>query len=249
MTCGCGLPDETLPDDVVSIVVARVSDHAAETLDTLAARVLDEGEAMRASGFMVDAVRRAYILAHALKRVMLGRVAGRQVAPAALVFARDALGKPHLAGAGPHFNLSHSGDHVALALARSGPIGVDVEGRGDFARYRHAAAASLCDGELADVLGSADPAVAFLTRWTAKEAYVKATGEGLRKSFMELAVARWGVRGMVAGDHVRANQVFLRISAEFVLSACSLAAREQRFVVRQVRLSAGDVPRPPVLAD
>lgn len=230
-------PARAVAGHEVCVLVACVADHSAAALDSLATQMLAEDELLRAASIVAPSVRHAYLLAHALKRIALSRALAPSLLPVELVFAREAQGKPQLPGAGLHFNLSHSGAFVALAFTRAGPIGVDLEVRRSFDRYRLAAAASLGGGELAQVRASADPALAFLTCWTAKEAYVKATGEGLGKSFKELLVVRSGAGCMVSGDNVHASKTFSHIDAEYVLSACSLARREQPFSLRRVRLS------------
>lgn len=222
--------------DDVCVLVSCVADHTATTLDTLATLTLAENELVRAAGIVAPSVRRAYILAHALKRIALGLAI--QALPLELVFTRDPLGKAHLPGTGLHFNLSHSGAFVALAFSGDGPVGVDIEARRAFETYRHAAAASLCEQEMATVRESADPASVFLKIWTAKEAYVKASGEGLRKSFRELLVTCSDTGCIVGGETVHANKTFLHIDAAYVLCACSFAQPEQKFFMWRVCLSA-----------
>ena len=94
-------------------------------------------------------------------------------------------GKPELPRSGVSFNLSHSG-HVALPAVTSGDLrlGVDVEervaqrahdrlARRFFSTQEADSYATLPEGERAD---------AFYRLWTRKEAYLKATGEGLSRA-------------------------------------------------------------------
>lgn len=73
-------------------------------------------------------------------------------------------------------SISHSGDFVACALADT-PVGIDLEAKREikpeFIRR------VLNESELRFVKSSSSETEAFLKIWTAKEAYLKMTGEGL----------------------------------------------------------------------
>jgi 4'-phosphopantetheinyl transferase len=92
-----------------------------------------------------------------------------------LVWTAD--GKPFIPG-GPEFNISHSGELVALAVAQSGAVGIDIEeirpvDTKDFSRYLP---------EVADLHEKDDPAFVshlFFDCWTQKEAVLKGCGKGL----------------------------------------------------------------------
>lgn len=98
-----------------------------------------------------------------------------------LALETGAHGKPALADGSLAFNLSHSGDCAALAIARGVEVGVDLESP---SRPRpHAALAQryFCRREaeaIAATIGS-ERETAFLRLWTAKEAVLKALGRGL----------------------------------------------------------------------
>ncbi|MBQ7386362.1 MAG: 4'-phosphopantetheinyl transferase superfamily protein [Ruminococcus sp.] len=72
-------------------------------------------------------------------------------------------------------SLTHSGNFVACALSNT-PVGIDLEVKRDF---NPRVLKALCDAEREFVAKSKDEAIAFLKIWTAKEAYLKMTGEGL----------------------------------------------------------------------
>jgi len=97
------------------------------------------------------------------------------------------------------FNLSHTNGLALIALARGGPLGVDVEivRRDDPpldvadrffspAELRELGAASL-----------ADKAVAFFRCWTRKEAFIKALGLGLQRDLQSFDVS------LAPGDEAR----------------------------------------------
>ncbi len=94
----------------------------------------------------------------------------------------DPEGKPRLVEAGPwHFNLSHSADWGLLALARE-EVGVDVEDSSRKIECLQLARRFFSQSEANRVerLHPTEQALLFFRIWTLKEAYVKATGRGLR---------------------------------------------------------------------
>jgi 4'-phosphopantetheinyl transferase len=140
--------------------------------------LLDEDERARAAGFVFPLHRRAFVAGHALVRVMLGRVLNRP--PESLRFERDEKGRPELAGLdGPSFSLSHTDRVVACAVSDSGVVGVDVEGDGGRVDIHGIAERFFAPGEAQAVRDRG--AGAFTRIWTLKEAFLKATGEGLRR--------------------------------------------------------------------
>ena len=116
----------------------------------------------------------------ALLRSVLAPLLG--LAPAALVFDREAKGRPFLRHAGaPDFNLSDTAGGTLLALTHAARVGVDLELR---ARRPPAArlAARYFDPVEAQALAALEPEAAareFIALWTAKEASCKATGTGI----------------------------------------------------------------------
>ena len=80
-------------------------------------------------------------------------------------------------------SISHSGDVVAVAVTRAGPVGVDVE------QFGAAIHRSGLDG-LHGIRNSQrrHSAADFYAYWTRKEAVLKATGEGLRRTMNTIDV-------------------------------------------------------------
>ncbi|AWJ86972.1 4-phosphopantetheinyl transferase (plasmid) [Azospirillum sp. TSH58] len=155
--------------------------------------LLSPDEAARAARFATEELRARCALRRGLLRHLLGRVLGRD--PATLAFAYGPMGKPSLPG-GPAFNLADCKDHVLIAIAPSAAphetveLGVDVErlrsvpdaagiAERFFAPEERAAFAALPDA-LRDE--------AFLNGWTRKEAFIKATGQGLSTPLDRFAV-------------------------------------------------------------
>ncbi|MBZ4321016.1 4'-phosphopantetheinyl transferase family protein [Streptomyces huiliensis] len=146
--------------------------------------VLDVRERARAASFVRDLHRDRYVAAHLALRRLLGAYLG--VAPAAVELVREACpccgaphGRPAVAGAPLHFNLSHAGDLVLLAFADT-PVGADVE-EVQQASVVDSVGRSLHPREVAELeaVPRADRTTAFSRCWTRKEAYLKGTGTGL----------------------------------------------------------------------
>ncbi|MBV9008674.1 MAG: 4'-phosphopantetheinyl transferase superfamily protein, partial [Verrucomicrobia bacterium] len=141
-------------------------------------------EQRRARRFFAERDRRCFLVARAWLRILLGAAIGEK--PNRLVFEFGAHGKPMIAGGERRlqFNLSHSGAHVLFGVTRDCAIGVDLESmaRAQTANLENIAARVFSPRELARWQAFDDPIcrrAAFLRAWTRKEAYLKATGEGL----------------------------------------------------------------------
>jgi 4'-phosphopantetheinyl transferase len=150
------------------------------------ARLLDAAEQDRARQFKTSDDRRAYVLAHALRRVALARVLA--VGPDDVVVSHAANGRPLLAAAANRpeifFSHSRSREMVVCAVTRAGPVGIDVEPidavAADFdllAPYM-----VLPDTQRREAELGPDPSAQFFFYWTALEAFWKAAGTGLSSS-------------------------------------------------------------------
>lgn len=148
------------------------------------ADMLSTNERERASRFVFDRDRDRFIA----RRVVLRSLLAERMhwAPADIAIETGRNGKPELRGAGNedvHFNCSHSSGLALFALARRRRIGVDMErirpvshlaeiGRHYFTRR---------EWSVIDAARSQRHAL-FFSAWTLKEAYLKATGEGLSRA-------------------------------------------------------------------
>jgi len=160
---------------------------------TVLANLLSPAEQFRAQQFRVAEPRRQFVFGRALLRQLLGACKG--IAPAALEFSHSLRGKPFLAQpAGDlRFSLSRSGGLVAIALTRGREVGVDLESMHRLIDWPSVAAHVFSAHELRELRSLPEPAQkeAFFKGWTCKEAYLKATGEGLTDALpaIELTLA------------------------------------------------------------
>jgi len=145
-------------------------------------RTLGEDERARAARFHFDRDRNAYIVARGTLRALAGRYLDHP--PDALAFGYRAKGKPYLTappGDALRFNVSHSGELALIAFARGREIGVDIEHRRPLDDLLSLARTSFSPHEYAALcrLPPADHIHAFFSCWSRKEAFIKATGEGV----------------------------------------------------------------------
>jgi 4'-phosphopantetheinyl transferase len=156
--------------------------------------VLSDAEQARAEEFRSGAARDAFVVGRSGIRRAVAAYTGRDARE--LVISEASSGKPFLADAGIHFNLSHSGGNLVAAFS-SEPVGIDIESPGrcrDFAgvarRFFHPDEAARIGGE-----------EGFLLCWTAKEAMLKLDGGGLAGG-MDRALVLPGGGGMLDGKPV-----------------------------------------------
>ena len=143
------------------------------------ASVLSPDEQARAVRFLSAAHGAMYIAGRGRLRQVLSSYTA--VAAETLQFVYGASGKPQLSGisGAPHFNLSHTGTLAALAVTANHPLGIDIEAerplKEDIARR------FFSESEVAALAAHPPDAriAAFYRCWTRKEAFIKATGDGL----------------------------------------------------------------------
>ena len=163
------------------------------TRDVLVA-TLAPAEHARADRYRFPDDARRFSVARGWLRHVLGSAVG--IAPADISFDAGP-GKPRLhAARGPCFNLSHAGELAVIAVSDT-EVGVDVEHESSGPAALEAATVACTPAEAAvlDGFPLEARATAALRLWTAKEAYLKATGEGLSVPPGQVRIAApWSVR-------------------------------------------------------
>ena len=146
-------------------------------------QTLDSDERIRAGRFYFEQDRSRFIVCHGLLRAILASYLN--IEPDRLQFDYTSNGKPFLIqkyrDKALQFNLAHSHELALYAFTVDRRIGVDVERIYSFAKSSQLARRILSKQERAELYRSPqDEKLETLFRyWTCKEAYVKATGEGL----------------------------------------------------------------------
>ncbi len=154
---------------------------------------LSPEERDRAARYHFERDRRAFVAARGLLRGLLGRYAGAD--PSRISFVYGPRGKPSLAGeparTGLRFNLSHSGGLALFAFALNRELGVDIERERLVPEADSIAARYFSRAEVATLAGlpTTERPPAFFRCWTRKEAFIKATGDGLSRPLDDFDVA------------------------------------------------------------
>lgn len=154
---------------------------------TSLAALLDPAETARARRFHFERDRRRFTVARGILRRLLGRYLDVRPGPE-VVFEYSGRGKPMAAkptlpgNDRVCFNVSHSDGRALFAFARGMEVGIDLEAgvrlgngwpmlaRRIFSAREQVELASVCPEQRR---------AAFLNGWTRKEAYLKATAQGI----------------------------------------------------------------------
>ena len=185
------------PTDVIlwpnEVHVWRASLDQPESHLQWLAQTLAADERLRVERFYFERDRKRFIAGRGILRTILGCYLG--IEPSHLQFCYSPLGKPTLAetsgGSSLRFNLTHSQGLALYAITYEREVGVDLE------RIRFIAEAE----QIIDLYFSAREKVVFhalathekrealFTWWTRKEAYLKASGEGLTETLNQIDVS------------------------------------------------------------
>lgn len=152
---------------------------------------LTDAEHAQALRFHRPEDRMQRLAATAYKRVLLGQALACD--PAGLRFSAHPQGKPYIlsGGAGasalPEFNVSHTDGAIAIAVGATA-VGVDIEHVGGCEFDWNVAPLCFNKGERAAIAaaGASQRSIHAYALWTRKEALLKATGQGLEVSPLEV---------------------------------------------------------------
>lgn len=179
------MKDQSKSGPVVRIWLASVREVQGEDY-----RYLTRAEQDRAAKFRFEADRSRFVLSRRVLRTLLGKRLG--VEPWSLPLRIGANGKPELSSSATiGFNVSHSGDWIAVALAENRRVGVDIERHRDGIDIDSIAGKHFCAAEAA-IIRRSDPtsgADYFFRFWTLKEAFLKATGGGIGAGLSDFDVS------------------------------------------------------------
>ena len=133
---------------------------------------------------------------------------------------KDEYGKPYIENHEVEFNVSHSGEYLAIAVSEH-PVGIDIQGpkvirEGTFRKVVQPQEESLVGKEREKD---------FLRLWTLKESFVKAEGKGLRISMKDYFFEKENNQYFVNYGGQRAAWTFNieeTLVADYFVSVCGL---------------------------
>lgn len=183
------MTSSSVAGDEVEVVEVDLNPPAAVV--AACRRLLAPAEQQRADRYVTaELTRRSLVSRGALRQLLASAL---DIAPEEIEFIIGPHGKPALApgqGKGLEFNVSHSRDTALIALARR-TVGVDVEAVDDKTPRDELARRFFSERECQDYfsLPSELRPAAFYRLWTCKEAYLKATGQGLSLPLGQFSVS------------------------------------------------------------
>jgi 4'-phosphopantetheinyl transferase len=158
---------------------AWVGDHAAD-IERFSRDLLSDEERAHLIGYRVRDAAERYVVTRSLVRAVLGEHLG--MPPRSIEVSRTDAGKPVITH-GLHFNVSHSGDLILMALSDERAVGVDIERKREVQRVDALLRRWLSAAERAEYASlhhrGASASEAFLRLWSLKEARLKALGVGI----------------------------------------------------------------------
>jgi 4'-phosphopantetheinyl transferase len=168
------------PADIPVVWLARLTND--EVVRRHLASLLSADERLRLERLRVAEDQLRFLIGRGLLRILAA--AQLKLTAEEVMFAYGSAGKPFLASSadGPplQFNVSHSGDLVALAFHSTWEVGEDVEAVRASADWEAVARQTFSTEECRSIMGlDLDQRVpAFFRAWTRHEAWLKAAGTG-----------------------------------------------------------------------
>ena len=173
------LPTSTLPQGTVHIWYSPLGLWRNRVGELRA--LLSTEEIQRSERLVFQNRSEDYIISRGIIRKIIAQYMGQT--PDLVSLEVNTTGKPYLAGSRYHFNLSHSNDLFICGITQDTPIGIDLQHiypipnidtliRKYFSPEEQQIVNSVINSQNQDL---------FFSIWTAKEAYLKGTGEGFRR--------------------------------------------------------------------
>lgn len=188
------IPDRNLVLTDNNVHIWRANLDLSETEVERLESILSSDELTRANRFRFPQHRRRFIAARGILRRIIALY--EQIEPnLSTLFEYSPLGKPRLSDLlgdrNLQFNISHSHELALYSFTRGDRIGIDLESERLHSDVIEIARRFFTNNEAAYLasLSEKQQISAFLQIWTAKEAYLKATGEGIANSLNKVEIA------------------------------------------------------------
>jgi 4'-phosphopantetheinyl transferase len=156
-------------------------------LATISSPFLNDDELAFAGRFFFEADRNRFISGRHFLRLILSKYLF--VNPLDISISSSASKKPFILypTSDIHFNLSHSGEWILMAIAKN-ELGVDIEYVNKDFEFNDLLDQHFCEEEKKYIQSRSDALMAFYYLWTRKEALLKAWGKGLQANLKDVGV-------------------------------------------------------------
>ncbi len=204
-------------------------------------KVLSPDELDRANKFKFPKDREHFILRRYQLRFILSKYCVCQ--PNEVMLRYNSYKKPFIyipEFEGIKFNLSFSGNLMVVGLSKNNDIGIDIEKVRQMHDLENIAMENFSLQEVKYLKGTSDKTTTFFKIWTRKEAFIKATGNGmyyLLKSFCVNINSSWSYEHLVIFNHPMESRLWrtaaLNISDGYI---ASMAIKSDKFQISYFQL-------------
>lgn len=149
--------------------------------------ILHQNEKDKALAFKIEKDKNNFVIRKGLLKFLLAKYLTTNIA--STEFTEGNNKKPILAtnNMGLHFNSSHSGNFIVIAIAKQ-EIGIDIEHINTAFNYQEILSAIFSNDEINYILNSKNASESFYQLFTRKEAIVKASSKGITDSIKNVPV-------------------------------------------------------------
>lgn len=152
--------------------------------------ILSADEKKKANRFKFEKDKLIYITARGILRLLSGKYL--KISPKEIKFDYSEYGKPFFkTDTSLKFNVSHSGERIAIAFSQGQEIGIDIEKIKDDFNVIELARNFFSKNEIKalEQVSKSEVNRAFYRCWTRKESFIKAEGSGLSFPLDKFAVS------------------------------------------------------------
>jgi 4'-phosphopantetheinyl transferase len=151
--------------------------------------LLSKQEQDRLERYKIPIKKQEFLSSRGILKFILSKYTGIPPEHVQLEISPD--GKPFLPGSQIQFNISHSAEKLICVLCLDNLIGVDIQEIYPITGSDHIIQTFFSPAEvqyLSSAAAQQRNQELFFAIWTAKEAYLKAVGSGIRRSFNQLSI-------------------------------------------------------------
>jgi 4'-phosphopantetheinyl transferase len=235
--------------DILTVWAMELETGAADLVASWSS-ILEPEELNRAPSFHHEADRQTYVAAHTLARGVLSAVCGAP--PRTLRLGTGDRGRPMIVSPerldGLQFSLTHTDGLVACAVAAGFAFGLDAESRRR-RKLRSAIADAVLRPSEIRLLRAAPAELRheiFLKLWTLREAYAKATGQGIFFPYETVSFVLDPIDIRFpsdSADNAAKWQLFNWCTERHVLSLAAYRCKDRPLTVRRRTLAQDELSR------